>query len=264
MDATPVLMYHSVSRVARGPLRPLAVPASLLREQLVALTSSGYRLVGLTEAIDLRAAGSAERIAAVTFDDGYTDFLTAGLSVLADVGASATLYMAVGHAGQPAAWLGARADIFGPVMTWSQVREAAASGVEIGNHSLIHHPLDVLGPGQLDREIDQSRDRLSQEVQRPVRSFAYPHGYHGPQVRESVARSGHDNACIVGRRLWQPADDPLAVPRLQPTPDHSGADILDLASTGGGQLLATVRELAQPGWRLTRRAALRWFHKTLS
>jgi hypothetical protein len=43
MDATPVLMYHSVSRVARGPLRSLAVPASLLREQLVALTSSGYR-----------------------------------------------------------------------------------------------------------------------------------------------------------------------------------------------------------------------------
>src|SRR5437764_111179 len=111
-SATPVLMYHSIAGVAGGPLRSLAVPPALLREQLVALASSGYRLVGLSEAIDLRAAGCAEPLVALTFDDGYTDFLTAGVSVLADVGATATLYMAVGHAGEPATWLGPRAGQF--------------------------------------------------------------------------------------------------------------------------------------------------------
>jgi peptidoglycan/xylan/chitin deacetylase (PgdA/CDA1 family) len=257
--ATPVLMYHSVSKVGGGPLRSLAVPPALLREQLVALTSSGYRLVGLTEAIDLRATGTPTHLVALTFDDGYVDFLTEGLSVLADVDASATLYMAVGHAGEPASWLGSRAAAFGPVMTWSQLREVASTGVEIGNHSLIHHPLDVLSPAQLDREIADSRDRLTQEIQRPVRSFAYPHGYHSAEVRIAVARAGHDNACAIGRRLYRRADDPLAVPRLQPTPDQSGADLLNLVRTGGPTLLPRLRELAQPGWRITRRVAQRRF-----
>jgi peptidoglycan/xylan/chitin deacetylase (PgdA/CDA1 family) len=149
-------------------------------------------------------------------------------------------------------------------MTWDQLREVAAAGVEIGNHSFIHHPLDVLEPDQLDREIIESRDRLAQEVQQPVRSFAYPHGYQSARVRDIVARTGHDNACIVGRRLWRPADDPLAVPRLQPTPDLSGNALLELVRTGGPAWASQLRDLAQPGWRVTRRLARRWFGITLT
>jgi peptidoglycan/xylan/chitin deacetylase (PgdA/CDA1 family) len=257
--ATAVLMYHSVSAVDRGPLRSLAVPAPLLREQLDTLSGAGYRLVGLTEAIDLRRAGSAEPLVALTFDDGYVDFLTDGLDVLTAVGASATLYMAVAHAGGPATWLGPRADTFGPLMSWAELREVAAAGIEIGNHSLVHHPLDVLPPMALHRETRDSRDRLTQEVQQPVRSFCYPHGYNAPPVRAAVARSGHENACAIGRRLYETGDDPLAVPRLQPTPDHSGADLLHLVRTGGPRLGPWARELAQPAWRVTRGVARRWF-----
>ena len=45
-------MYHSVSTVPDGPMRPFAVPPALLREQLSALAGAGYRLVGLTEALE--------------------------------------------------------------------------------------------------------------------------------------------------------------------------------------------------------------------
>jgi peptidoglycan/xylan/chitin deacetylase (PgdA/CDA1 family) len=257
--ATAVLMYHSVSAVDRGPLRTLAVPAPLLHEHLAALADAGYRLVGLTEAIDLRRAGSTEPVVALTFDDGYADFLTRGLDVLKTVGATATLYMAVAHAGGPASWLGPRAWTFGPLLDWGQLREVADAGVEIGNHSLIHHPLDTLTPPRLDRETAESRDRLMQEVQQPIRSFCYPHGYHAGPVRAAVARAGHDNACAIGRRLYRPGDDPLAVPRLQPTPEHSGADLLRLVRTGGPTLGPKLREAAQPAWRTTRRLAKQWF-----
>src|SRR3954464_3912929 len=90
----PALMYHSVSAIA-GPLRDLAVPPKRLAEQLAALTAAGYRLVGLSEAGDLLGAGTPDRLIAVTFDDGYRDFLTAGVPALAAVGASATLYASV-------------------------------------------------------------------------------------------------------------------------------------------------------------------------
>ena len=260
----PVLMYHSVSAVSDGPLRSLGVPPALLQEQLGALTAAGYRLVGLTEALDLLDGGCADPLVALTFDDGYVDFLDQGMAVLAEVGAGATLYAAVGHLGGPAGWLGARAAAFGPMMTWPQLAEVAAAGIEIGNHSLVHHPLDVLGPGQLEREIRDSRDRLADAVAGPVRSFAYPHGYNSPKVRAAVARYGHTNACEVGRRLYRNGGDRFAVSRLQPTPDHSGADLLQLVRGDGPVLAAHLKRVAQPGWRATRWVALRVFGTRLT
>ncbi len=253
-ETMPALMYHSVSSVG-GPLRDLAVPRKRLAEHLGALTAAGYRLVGLTDALDLLAAGTTEKILAVTFDDGYLDFLTDGVPVLADAGAGATLYASVGHLGGHADWLGRWAPDFGRMLTWNELAEVADAGVEIGSHSLVHHPLDVLPPAVLRQEITRSRDELEQHLQRPVRSFAYPHGYNGRRVRDVVEAAGHDNACEVGRRLHRPGERRLAVPRLQPTPDHSGADLVALVADGGPQLMPRVKRLAQPAWRLARRAA---------
>jgi peptidoglycan/xylan/chitin deacetylase (PgdA/CDA1 family) len=260
----PVLMYHSVSDVREGPMREFGVPPRLLREQLAALSGAGYRLVGLSEALEVRQGGSTEPLVALTFDDGYVDFLEHAVGVLADAGAGATLYMSVGHMGGPAGWLGPHAEALGLIMNWSQLAEVAATGIEIGNHSMFHHPLDVLPEKQLDREIRDSHDRLADAVGRPVRSFAYPHGYNSATVRTLVARHGHSNACEVGRRLHRTGTDRFAVSRLQPTPDHSGPDLLQLVRDGGPRLVPTLKRAAQPGWRVARRVALRAFHKTLT
>jgi peptidoglycan/xylan/chitin deacetylase (PgdA/CDA1 family) len=250
----PALMYHSVSSV-NGPMRDLAVPPELLTEQLRSLRDAGYRLVGLTEGLDLLAAGSTERVLAVTFDDGYRDFLTAGVPVLQELGVGSTLYVSVGHLGGQAGWLGEWAPDFGPMLTWAEVAEVAAAGVEIANHSMIHHPLDVLPAAQLRSEIGRSKDELEQRLQVDVRSFAYPHGYNSRRVRDIVAETGHDNATEVGRRLHTPGDRILAVPRLQPTPDHSGADLVALADGAGSTLVPQLKRAAQPGWRAVRKVA---------
>jgi peptidoglycan/xylan/chitin deacetylase (PgdA/CDA1 family) len=255
-ETLPALMYHSVSAVD-GPLRDLAVPPERLAEQLAALTAAGYRLVGLTEALDLLDRGSTEKLIAVTFDDGYRDFLTRAVPALAAAGARATLYASVGHLGEHADWLGSAASDFGPMLTWAELAEVAVAGVEIGNHSMIHHPLDVLPPAQLHEEIVRSHDELEQRLQFTVRSFAYPHGYNGRRVRDEVEQAGHDNATEVGRRLHSPGENRFAVPRLQPTPDHTGADLVALVAGGGSQLVPKLKQLAQPGWRLARKAARR-------
>jgi peptidoglycan/xylan/chitin deacetylase (PgdA/CDA1 family) len=253
-ETLPALMYHSVSAV-RGPLRDLAVPPERLTEQLNALTAAGYRLVGLSEALDLLAQGCRDRLVAVTFDDGYRDFLTAGVPALAAAGAGATLYASVGHLGAHADWLGGSSPDFGPMLTWDELAQVAAAGIEIGNHSLIHHPLDVLPPAQLREEVRRSHDELEQRLQVRVRSFAYPHGYNGRRVRAVVQQTGHDNATEVGRRLHTPGERRFAVPRLQPTPDHTGADLVALVAGGGPQLVPRLKRLAQPGWRAVRRVA---------
>jgi peptidoglycan/xylan/chitin deacetylase (PgdA/CDA1 family) len=250
----PALMYHSVSAVA-GPLRDLAVPPGRLAEQLTALTAAGYRLVGLTEALDLLEQGCTDRLVAVTFDDGYRDFLTQAVPVLSAAGAGATLYVSVGHLGDHAGWLGPHAPAFGKLLTWAELTEVAGAGIEIANHSLVHHPLDVLPAAQLREEVTRSKDELEQRLGRPVRGFAYPHGYNGAKVRAAVLAAGHDNATEVGRRMHTPAERRFAVPRFQPTPDMTGADLVAIVGGGGSTLLPRVKQLAQPGWRVVRRVA---------
>ena len=258
----PALMYHSVSAIG-GPLGDLAVPPSRLAEQLGALTAAGYRLVGLAEGLDLMEAGSSneaggsDKLVAVTFDDGYRNFLTEGLPVLTQLGARVTLYASVGHLGDRAGWLGRWAPDFGRLLTWDELAEVADAGVEIGNHSLIHHPLDVLPPQQLREEIRRSHEELQQRLGLKVRGFAYPHGYNGRRVRELVRETGYDHATEVGRRLHRPGEHRFAVPRLQPTPGHSGADLVALVQGGGSQLVPQVKRLAQPAWRMARKVALR-------
>ncbi|XVU22109.1 polysaccharide deacetylase family protein [Actinoplanes sp. CA-054009] len=262
MTVLPALMYHSVSAVG-GPMRDLAVPPELLREQLSALGDAGYRLVGLTEALELIDRGSTEKLVAVTFDDGYRDFLTRGVPILRETGAKATLYASVGHLGGTAGWLGRWAPDFGPMLTWDELAEVRDAGVEIGNHSMIHHPLDVLPPAQLRDEIVNSHRELEQRLGTRVRSFAYPHGYNSRRVRDLVASLHYDNATEVGRRLHTPSEKRLAVPRLQPTPDHSGADLVALVKTGETGLAPKVKQIAQPGWRIARKVA-RTFGKNLT
>ncbi|MFC7535670.1 polysaccharide deacetylase family protein [Actinoplanes sp. GCM10030250] len=254
--ALPALMYHSVSAVG-GPLRDLAVPPQRLAEQLHALSGAGYRLTGLTEALDALSTGSTEKMVAVTFDDGYRDFLTAGVPALRAAGAGATLYASVGHlGGGHAGWLGEWAPAFGPMLTWHELAEVATvPGIEIGNHSLIHQPLDVLGHAELRDQVIRSHDELEQRLQVKVRSFAYPHGYNSRQVRDVVAAAGHDNATEVGRRMHTPGERRLAVPRFQPAPGHTGADLVAIVDGAGSALVPQLKRLAQPGWRMVRRMA---------
>ncbi len=250
----PVLMYHSVSRVPAGPVRALAVPPARLAEQLAALVGAGYAAVGLTEALAVRAADPQRRVVAVTFDDGFRDFLTTGLPILDAAGAAATLYVAAGHVGRPASWLGRQATQVAPILTWDEVGEVAAAGVEIGSHALVHTPLDVLPPRVVAVQVRMARDRLRQHTRSEVRSFAYPHGYHSRRVRAVVAGAGHHTACEVGRRLYR-GGDPMAIPRLMITPDLTGEQLLTLIRTGGPRLSPAAKDLVRPPWRGVRRVA---------
>ncbi len=252
-----VLMYHSVSTVASGPLRELAVPPALLADQLVALREAGFALLGLTEALRRHDADPiGERIVAVTFDDGFANFRTGGLSALSAARSGATLYLAVGHlGGGPATWMGRRGEVFGPMLDWPEVDEIVAAGVEIGSHNMMHVPMDVLPRDLMARAIGDARRILQDRTQTAVPSFAYPHGYHDRAVRSAVAQAGHDSACEVGHRRYPGAGHRFAIPRLLIGPDHSPADVVELVASGGPRLVPELKRAAQPVWRVVRRTA---------
>jgi hypothetical protein len=91
----------------------------------------------------------------------------------------------------------------------------------------------------------------------PVRSFAYPHGYHGKRVEDAVRRAGYDSAAAV-RNLWSTTeDDPFALARLTIDASCTASDLRALLD-GRGRRVATSREqLRTKGWRAYRRVRSR-------
>jgi peptidoglycan/xylan/chitin deacetylase (PgdA/CDA1 family) len=246
----PVLMYHSVPVSGQGDR--LAVPRPLVDRQWRALRAEGWSLRGLTEALALARADRHARTIAVTFDDGYADFLGV-LELLSVHDASATLYLSTsqpddsGHPARPdRRWL-----------TWAQVASFPSDLVEIGSHAHLHRPLDVLSRADIDHEVRHSRQLLAERLGLNTVSFCYPHGYSSGPVRQAVSAAGYANACVVGHRLADPDGDPYAVPRLQVTPAHDEPGIVALVGSGETGLAPRLKWVAYPAWRAARQAVYR-------
>lgn len=251
----PILMYHSVSTEGSGSASsadPLTVPRAVIDEQWSALVSAGWRLLGLTEALQAHAADPAAKVLGVTFDDGRDDFvLVPDLLVRHD--AKATLYVPTAHIGGP----GGPVYHAGRVLSWEELAELPQDRVEIGSHSHRHLPTDVLPDRELAAEVATSRKELQDRLGRPVWSFCYPHGYAGARQGRIVAAAGFRNACVVGRRLSGWADDLFLLPRLQVLPEHGGRQILALVERGERGWGPRAKEIAHPPWRTVRRGVYR-------
>lgn len=64
----------------------------------------------------------------------------------------------------------------GLMMSWDQVREMNANGIEFGGHTVTHPILTRIPVERACSEINGSLVRISEELGKPVTSFAYPNG----------------------------------------------------------------------------------------
>jgi peptidoglycan/xylan/chitin deacetylase (PgdA/CDA1 family) len=61
-------------------------------------------------------------------------------------------------------------------LTWDEIAEMAAGGVDFGSHTLTHPNLTQVPDEDLKRELIESKKRLEQRLKREVPTFAYPIG----------------------------------------------------------------------------------------
>lgn len=110
-------------------------------------------------------------------------------------------------------------------MSWDQLREMAASGMEIGSHSCSHAVLANESRSRIESELAQSRLRIEAEIGAPCHSLAYPVGGGAainPMVVEEARHAGYRFACsyISGINRRHP-DNPLQLRRLHVELDQS-------------------------------------------
>ncbi|MFD5554842.1 polysaccharide deacetylase family protein [Streptomyces sp. NPDC127068] len=211
-----IAMYHSVTRVGDDPYR-ITVTPERLDDQLARLRRRGLRGVSVRELMAARAAGRARGLVALTFDDGYADFLDHALPVLRRRGCGATLFVLAGRLGGDNAWdpLGARK----PLLTADGVREAAAAGVEIGSHGLTHLDLTRVDDAVLHAETHDSRARLRELTGTEVSGFCYPYGTLDARVVAAVRTAGYHYGCAIAPGALA---GELALPRVHIGQEDTG------------------------------------------
>lgn len=186
----------------------ISIAPSLFRAQLEALASSRAAVIPLA---DIRNnPGSV----ALTFDDGYHNFLETALPLLHDHKMPATLFVVSDYCGRYNQWDSSVRDL--PrleILSWTEIREIAQAGVVIGAHTMHHADLTVMPPDQVARELRECRASIEDRIGRRVDSLAYPYGATSAAVR---AQAGLQFRLACGTRpaFVEPGSDPLDLPRI--------------------------------------------------
>lgn len=215
-NTVPVLMYHSVSdSPAARRYRPYVVAPAVFARHMAMLRTGGHTPLTVSGLVRAWARGRLPpRPVVVTFDDALADFHENALPILVEQRIAGTLYVPTAFVGGRSRWLESSGEAHRRMMTWPQLREAAALGIELGAHSHTHVDLDILPPGAARDEVLRSRALLEDGVGRPVESFAYPYGKHCEWLREEVRAAGFASACAVGHALAVAGADAFAVARV--------------------------------------------------
>jgi peptidoglycan/xylan/chitin deacetylase (PgdA/CDA1 family) len=199
-----ILTYHSLDESGS----PISVPPAIFQQQMEFLSEYGAPVVPLREIF--KQPGSV----AITFDDGFDNFLTGALPVLHRLQLPATVFAVSGYCGRRNDWPSQAPGI--PIlqlMNWSALREISRHGIEIGAHT-IHHPrMTDLSSDEMEQEVNGCQSEIEDRIGKPVRSFAYPYGDSNAQARQ-VARQHFDVACGVRLDYAKAGNDMLDLPRL--------------------------------------------------
>jgi peptidoglycan/xylan/chitin deacetylase (PgdA/CDA1 family) len=225
-----ILMYH---RVATQPVGDqLTVAPALFARQMEILARS-CRVVSLDQAVAELGQERVRPAVAITFDDGYRDFLTQALPVLRRLGLPAAIFVTTRFSDQTAAHPRYPRTDDRLHLDWSELRELAASpDVTIGSHTLSHPFLPDLDHDASGREIAESRTLLQERLDLPVDFFCYPSGGHGPRELDHVAKAGYRAAVTVAPGLNRNCRRPFELTRTEIT--HKDGELAFRLKLAGG------------------------------
>jgi peptidoglycan/xylan/chitin deacetylase (PgdA/CDA1 family) len=198
------------------------ISPDLLREQMHVLLDR-REILPLEEAIRRLGSAEAGQIAALTFDDGYRDFVTGALPILSGLSLPATLFVPAAYIGTTNRWdAGVRAER--PLLDAGELAALDRDLVEIGVHGYSHIRMVGLEPAQLDREVRQARDILSDIVGYEPMTFAYPYGMgddFDSASEAAIAAAGYTGACSSRYGRGSTTAERFRLRRLTVSPDDS-------------------------------------------
>ncbi|HLY26392.1 MAG TPA: polysaccharide deacetylase family protein [Aggregatilineales bacterium] len=220
----PVLVYHHIAPQVPQFGVQWYVPPEKFDQELAFLHDGGYHTISVdsyVQALQDPGIDLPSRAIVLTFDDGYDDAYTRAYPLLKQYGLTGTFYIITGQVGQPG------------YLTWDQIREMQANGMEIGAHTISHPFLTQKDIFQAFSEIWVSRVVLAEQLGTPVTTFAYPYNDHNRFVTLLPLLAGFTSACIVDYHSGDVSNDFFAIPRFSILSGESPSTFAAVAESHG-------------------------------
>ena len=219
----PVLMYHYISAVPANQAGDrfavdLRVPPDLFEQHLAYLRDEGYTTISVPMMWDALngAATLPAKPVVLSFDDGYADAYSNALPLLRKYGFIGTFFITCNLVGKPG------------YLTWDQVRELDAAGMDIESHAMDHKSMSAFSLAGLAYQMGQARATLAQQLGHEVRFFAYPSGDYNATALQGVAANGYAAAFLKGGGSAQSIDWRYTLRRTRVT-GYASVDVLKAA-----------------------------------
>ncbi|MCS7222553.1 MAG: polysaccharide deacetylase family protein [Anaerolineae bacterium] len=216
----PILMYHYISAPppdADRYRRDLSVPPDRFESHLRYLQEHGYTSISLSDLVYHLTRGTPlpSKPIILTFDDGYVDQYTNAFPLLRKYGFRAAFFVITDFVTEERPGY----------MTWEQLKELVAAGMEIGSHSRNHpnlrgQPLDYLVWQALG-----SKEAIEYYLGITPRFIAYPSGQYDDQTI-AVFHSAHFWAGLtITQGTEQRSDRLFELQRIRMRGRHTADDL---------------------------------------
>ncbi len=185
----PILVYHKILTIdpdaaqKHTSLRKFNVDPEIFREQLSYVVENGYTVLTMHDLLEKVKEGAIPpKPLVITIDDGWRSQYENALPVLVFYNIPATFYIYTGVVGSPA------------YMTWDELKDLVAHGMEIGGHTKTHPRLTKVPLLRLHSELSESKTVLENKLGVNITDFAYPYGDYNDLVIKAVKQAGYLSA----------------------------------------------------------------------
>jgi peptidoglycan/xylan/chitin deacetylase (PgdA/CDA1 family) len=213
-----ILAYHAIADLSDDPvLAEYGVPPRLFEAQLDSLIEAGWSFVDLDAAL-AGLAGERElprRALLLTFDDAYADLLEVACPIMAERGLPGVVFAVAGKLGGTNEWDSKHRATTLDLLDADGLRAVAAQGIEVGSHTVSHHPLTKVPESELEEEIAGSTDLLEQAGLPRPRVFSYPYGEWSPSIAAVARAAGYEASFTVEPGVVADGADPHTLPRIE-------------------------------------------------
>ena len=205
-----VFIYH---RFGEDKYPSTNISLDRFSEQLEFLRDNNYRVISLKQLVDSLKGESElpDRAVVITIDDGYRSVYTEAWPVLKQYGYPFTVFV----------YVKATENKHRNYLTWDQIKEMKAAGVDFQNHGFAHDHM-AFKPPEMDideykawirADLAVSTKIMSGELKERPRFFAVPYGEYNKTVLDEIRSSGYEAIFLQDPGSVSKDTDPFAIPR---------------------------------------------------
>jgi peptidoglycan/xylan/chitin deacetylase (PgdA/CDA1 family) len=188
----PILMYHHVEDLPANAdeiMRTWTVSTAAFTAQMDWLVHHEYTTIRLDQLVAALTVGTPlpRNPVVLTFDDGWDIGYGTVFPLLRERHMIGTFFVYPGAIGESPG---------SGYMTWPQLREMVAGGMDVQSHTISHPHMRGIPPEAQRHEITESRRILAENLDHQIYAFAYPFGEFDDSLITMVRDAGY--TCAVG------------------------------------------------------------------